>query len=117
MDWSKEVNFDEAEFRCTQTGECRMQPDFMRKLQALREEYGKPLTITSGYRSPQHSIEASKAAPGVHTRHCVRCGGIGPRGARGHASGLQTRFHGHWRRAEGIRTLCASRHFHGRATA
>ena len=45
-----------------------MQPDFMRKLQALCEEYGKPLTITSGYRSPQHSIEASKSAPGVHTR-------------------------------------------------
>jgi uncharacterized protein YcbK (DUF882 family) len=50
MDWSKYANFDEAEFRCTQTGECRMQADFMRRLQALR------------------SIEASKAQPGVHTR-------------------------------------------------
>lgn len=68
MDWSKYANFSEVEFRCSQTGECNMQPDFLRRLQALREEYGKPLQITSGYRSPQHSTEASKAQPGVHTR-------------------------------------------------
>lgn len=68
MDWSKYPNFDETEFRCSETGECRMSADFMRRLQALRDEYGKPLTITSGYRSPNHSIEASKQQPGVHTR-------------------------------------------------
>ena len=68
MDWSKYPNFAESEFRCSETGECKMQADFMRRLQALREEYGKPMPVTSGYRSPQHSIEASKSAPGVHTR-------------------------------------------------
>lgn len=68
MDWSKYPNFDETEFRCSETGECRMTADFMRRLQALRDEYGKPLTITSGYRSPNHSIETSKQQPGVHTR-------------------------------------------------
>ena len=68
MDWSKYPNFTEAELRCSETGECKMQADFMRRLQALREEYGKPMAITSGYRSPQHSIEASKAQPGTHAR-------------------------------------------------
>lgn len=68
MDWSKYPNFSEAELRCSETGECKMQADFMRRLQALREEYGKPMAITSGYRSPQHSIEASKAQPGTHAR-------------------------------------------------
>jgi len=68
MDWSKYPNFSEAELRCSETGECKMQADFMRRLQALREDYGKPMTITSGYRSPQHSIEASKKQPGTHAR-------------------------------------------------
>ena len=68
MDWSKYLNFSEAELRCGETGECKMQADFMRRLQALREDYGKPMAITSGYRSPQHSIEASKAQPGTHAR-------------------------------------------------
>jgi uncharacterized protein YcbK (DUF882 family) len=36
----------------------------MDKLQKLREAVGKPLTITSGYRSIDHSIEAAKIADG-----------------------------------------------------
>ena len=39
----------------------------MDRLQLLRDHYGLPLTITSGYRSPRHSIEAAKAAPGTHS--------------------------------------------------
>ncbi|KZX61306.1 peptidase M15A [Alcanivorax sp. HI0033] len=38
----------------------------MEKLQALRTEYGKPMTVTSGYRHPTHPIEARKASPGAH---------------------------------------------------
>ncbi len=68
MDWTKYPNFSESELRCSETGECRMQANFMQKLQALREAYGKPMAITSGYRAPQHSVEASKSAPGTHTR-------------------------------------------------
>ena len=36
-------------------------------LEPLREAVGAPLKITSWYRSPQHSIEAAKEDPGVHT--------------------------------------------------
>ena len=51
-------------------GEMRgpMDEDFMDKLQYLRDLYGKPITITSGYRSPQHNAEVSKTgATGPHT--------------------------------------------------
>ena len=43
----------------------------MGKLQALRTAYGKPMRITSGYRCPQHPIEAKKAAPGSHASGCA----------------------------------------------
>jgi uncharacterized protein YcbK (DUF882 family) len=53
-------NFSHAEMRCSQTGMCRLDDEFMDKLQKLREAVGKPLTITSGYRSIDHTIEAAK---------------------------------------------------------
>ena len=45
-----------------------MRDSFLVLLQQLRDELGEPIKITSGYRDPTHSIEASKEAPGVHTR-------------------------------------------------
>ena len=59
--WS---NFSHSELSCSQTGMCRVDDEFMDKLQKLREAVGKPLTITSGYRSIDHSIEAAKIADG-----------------------------------------------------
>ena len=68
MDWSRYPNFSEAEFKCSATGNCEMDPDFMEHIQALRDVYGKPMTITSGYRDPlEHPIEANKKRPGVHS--------------------------------------------------
>jgi zinc D-Ala-D-Ala carboxypeptidase len=43
-----------------------MKPEFMAKLQKLRETYGAPMRVTSGYRCPQHIIEVKKARPGAH---------------------------------------------------
>ena len=43
---------------------CRVDDEFMDKLQKLREAVGKPLTVTSGYRSIDHTIEAAKIADG-----------------------------------------------------
>ncbi len=68
MDWSKYPNFSEAELKCSHTGKCAMDADFMEKLQALRTELGEGMTITSGYRDPTHPVEASKARPGTHAR-------------------------------------------------
>lgn len=44
-----------------------MNQDFMIRLDVLRKMYGKPLHVTSGYRCPNHPIEAKKASPGAHT--------------------------------------------------
>ena len=45
-----------------------MTEHFMGKLQELRDAYGNPLIITSGFRDPKHPIEEAKSRPGVHTR-------------------------------------------------
>lgn len=36
-------------------------------LAVLENELGRELVITSGYRSPEHPIEAKKSKPGEHT--------------------------------------------------
>jgi zinc D-Ala-D-Ala carboxypeptidase len=59
--------FTEEEMACTHCGECEMDDDFMAMLDQLREIYGKPLKITSGYRCPEHNIEkVKKNGPGAH---------------------------------------------------
>jgi zinc D-Ala-D-Ala carboxypeptidase len=67
MNWRDYPNFAEHEFRCKHTGRCVMVPDFMRRLQALRSAYGRPMVITSGYRDRSHPAEARKAATGAHS--------------------------------------------------
>jgi len=68
LDWTRYPNFKESEFKCSATGKCQMQPELLDRLQALRSELGKPLTITSGYRDKTHPIEAAKPVPGYHAR-------------------------------------------------
>ncbi len=41
--------------------------ELLRRWVVWRELYGKPITITSAYRSPEHSVERVKATPGSHT--------------------------------------------------
>lgn len=53
--------------RCRHTGLLRMAPDFLDKIQTLRNIYGFPMYGTSGYRHPTHPIEAAKASPGPHS--------------------------------------------------
>lgn len=60
--------FSASEFDCQHTGENRMKPEFLLKLDALREACGFPFVITSGYRSPDHPIEAVKEIPGTHAQ-------------------------------------------------
>ena len=52
--------FKIEEFDCQETGENKMNPEFLEKLDELRHECKFPFTITSGYRDPSHSIEAKK---------------------------------------------------------
>jgi uncharacterized protein YcbK (DUF882 family) len=66
-DWSRYPNFSAAEFACRHTGDCRMRVEFMDALQRVRDLYGAPMIITSGYRHRSHPVEARKATPGEHT--------------------------------------------------
>jgi len=60
--------FKVEDFDCQETGDNKMCPDFLGKLDALREICGFPFIITSGYRSPDHSIEVGKLTPGTHAQ-------------------------------------------------
>ena len=60
---SRWPNFSFKEIACQETGECEMNKDTMDRLQELRIEYGRGLRISSGFRSPRHSIEAKKKDP------------------------------------------------------
>ena len=77
LDWP---NFSFAEMACSQTGQCLLDQALMDALQRVRDICG-PLTVTSGYRSPRHSVEMAKgnnAVPGPHVMGKaadVRCHG------------------------------------------
>tara|TARA_R110002153_G_scaffold33661_2_gene101404 strand:+ start:1006 stop:1347 length:342 start_codon:yes stop_codon:yes gene_type:complete len=60
--------FTRDEFDCQETGENEMSTEFLNMLDILREEANFPFVITSGYRSPNHSIEAKKAKAGTHAQ-------------------------------------------------
>jgi len=64
FNWGK--YFTEEEFKCSHTGKCDMDQDFIDRINQLREQYGKPIKITSGYRDATHPIEARKKEPGAH---------------------------------------------------
>lgn len=66
MSWESPY-FTKEEMRC-QCG-CEqdgMHSEFMEKLTSLRADWGQPMVVTSGYRCPNHPIEAKKAKPGAH---------------------------------------------------
>jgi zinc D-Ala-D-Ala carboxypeptidase len=65
-DWGQYPNFAKHEFDCSHTGDNQMREDFMALLQELRTAYGKPMTVSSGFRSAKHPIEARKDRPGTH---------------------------------------------------
>lgn len=61
--------FSRDEFKCKHTGLCEMKTQFMDRLLQLRLDYGKPMTITSGYRHHTHPREAKKGhSQGEHVQ-------------------------------------------------
>lgn len=68
IDWKKYPNFEPYELACKHCGRDGVQEELLDKLQALRRAYGKPIFITSGYRCPQHPVEAAKREPGTHAK-------------------------------------------------
>lgn len=61
--------FSLEEFKCSHCGENHIEPQFVMKLDALRDMMGFPFVITSGYRCKDHPVEAKKPnGPGQHTK-------------------------------------------------
>ena len=68
VDWDNSRYFKANEFYCSHTLKENMDQDFINKLNKLRDSYGKPMTISSGFRDETHPVEAMKKDPkgGAH---------------------------------------------------
>jgi len=59
-------NFSPAEIACRGTGQLKLHPTALDKLQALRDRLDKPLIIRSAYRSPEHNRAVGGARASKH---------------------------------------------------
>ena len=59
-------NFSPAEIACRGTGQLKLVPEALDKLQALRDRLGKPLIVRSAYRSPEHNRAVGGAKASKH---------------------------------------------------
>jgi uncharacterized protein YcbK (DUF882 family) len=57
-------NFSHTELRCQHCGANDMSMVFLDRLQEIREEFGKPMRVNSGYRCPVH--DAALGGKGPH---------------------------------------------------
>jgi uncharacterized protein YcbK (DUF882 family) len=65
IDWSDYPNFTEAEMRChCGCGQGDMDPTFMAALQRVRNAFGRPMSVTSGFRCKDYDKRIGGA--GVH---------------------------------------------------
>lgn len=70
--WEWAPFFTVQEFTCKGNGACLMDADFMQRLFQLREEFNRPMVVTSGYRSPDYNLKvAETGATGPHTTGCA----------------------------------------------
>ena len=62
-------HFTDKELACHHCGKEGIQPDFLAVLEAIREDVGFAMPVTSGYRCDNHPIEDHKATNhGAHTQ-------------------------------------------------
>jgi len=76
IEFSAYPNFTEDEMRCRcGCGRADMDPQFMRTLERIRDGFGRPLKITSGFRCPEYDARPFVGGAGVHPTG--RAGDIG----------------------------------------
>ena len=67
MNWELYKNFKPEEFACQHCGKEGIKEELLNRLQALRTFLNFSFVVSSGYRCPEHPIEAKKSKPGTHT--------------------------------------------------
>lgn len=67
MNWELYKNFKPQEFACQHCGKEGIKEELLNRLQALRTFLNFSFVVSSGYRCPEHPIEAKKSKPGTHT--------------------------------------------------
>tara|TARA_Y100000310_G_scaffold280598_1_gene300440 strand:+ start:283 stop:672 length:390 start_codon:yes stop_codon:yes gene_type:complete len=61
-------HFSQRELASPDTGEHHMDPVFMDLVESLRDAYGKPMIVSSAYRTPEHNERVSSTGrTGPHT--------------------------------------------------
>ena len=60
--------FKLQEFSCKGSGLIAVKQELIEKLDKLREEFGSPIRVTSGYRSPDHNKKIGGHPNSTHTR-------------------------------------------------
>jgi zinc D-Ala-D-Ala carboxypeptidase len=61
-------HFKDHELKCKHCGENHMKKEFLDCLEDIRRAYGKPMTVSSGYRCPTHNTRVSSTGlSGPHT--------------------------------------------------
>ena len=61
-------NFTYNELKCRGTGICDMSPSFLERLQLIRDDFGRPLNPSSGFRAPEWNEKVSSTGRnGPHT--------------------------------------------------
>ena len=63
--------FVSSEFRCSHCNENHIKPEFIHRLDELRDLCGFPFVVNSGYRCKEHPSEATKEFPGQHFFGCA----------------------------------------------
>ncbi len=91
------THFQVSELACKHCGRCYVHRELLSALEKLREKYGRPITLLSGYRCPTHNKAVGGASDSQHVhgravdpvtmipfdyvRKINRFSGIGTRGA------------------------------------
>lgn len=61
-------NFKLCEFESPDTHEVKIDSRVLRKIQNIREHFGKPVIVTSGYRTPEHNKKVRGVANSYHMK-------------------------------------------------
>lgn len=61
-------DFNMHEFQCRHCQAVKIDPELMRRLQVLRNKAGVPLSVSSGYRCPEHNRAVGGAEDSQHVK-------------------------------------------------